>query len=712
MQYRVVQDIPGRLRLRCGRDLFDSDTAAGVTEKLLAIPGVQTAKVSPANGSVLVEYEPGARRQALDVIRGLDVLALPQAKGALAEVGGDASAALELAREDAAFTRTLMTMVANRLFKRLLLPPQVRTALCILQSLRFIGEGLKSLARGRLTVEVLDATAIITAMLQRDFSSASSIMFLLNVSDVMQAHVNARTRIALEGSLLVRADTIWVVGDDGIEREIALPDVQPGQLVRVRMGQAVPVDGTVMSGEGEVNEASMTGESALVHKHAGSTVFAGTAVEEGSLVVRVDALPGRSRIDRIVRLVEESTELKAERQSRAEHLADALVPFSFAAFFITLALTRNLARAASVIMVDYSCAIKLTTPIAVMSAMRESLARGAVVKGGKYLEALANADVIVFDKTGTLTTGTPQVERILLFGQSNEREALKLAACLEEHYPHSIARAIVQAAVDEGVLHEDENHAEVEYIVAHGIASSVDGKKVLLGSGHFVFDDEGVPRPEGMRDRLEREAPTASTVFLAVGNQLEAVICLTDPLRGEAADVLAELRALGLDRQVMLTGDSAICAQAIARKLGLDEHFAQVLPEDKSTYVERLRKAGHTVVMVGDGINDSPALAAADVSIALNDATDIARAVADVSVRNADLASLVTLRRLALALDARINRDYRFIVAFNTALIVLGLASIIAPTTGAYLHNISTVGVTAANTRPLLPAPAVNAEPA
>lgn len=706
MLYTIVQDMPGRLRLRCGRGIVGEAESLGIAENLRGIAHVSNVRVAPANGSILVEYTPGAdeaRTKVLEAVSGFNVLALPQASG---------DAALGTAQEDNRFAVSLLSMLVWRGLRRVLLPPPARAALAVADALSFVSKGLASLVRCRLDVSVLDATALVAALLQRNFDSASTVMFLLNVSDLMQDHVNARTRIALEESLLVRAETVWAVDSKGNDVEVRLSDVRKGMKLRVRTGQTFPVDGTVLEGDAEVNEASMTGESAPVHKRAGSSVFAGTVVGAGSLVVRADALPGDSRIDQIVQLVEDSSELKAHLQSRAEHLADALVPFSFVGFFAVLAATRNITKATSVLMVDYSCAIKLSTPVAVMSAMREASVNNAVVKGGKYLEALAAADVVVFDKTGTLTTATPQVEKVIPLGKMDEAEILKVAACLEEHFPHSLARAIVKCAKDRGVHHEEENHSEVEYIVAHGIASKIGRRRVLLGSAHFVFDDEGVAVPDGLFEMLEEQAPSSSTVFMAVGHKLEAVICIQDPLRPEAAHALSQLRALGVRHQVMLTGDSAIAAATVARKLGIDEYHAQVLPEDKSRFVEDLKAAGHTVVMVGDGINDSPALAAANVSVALNDASDIARAVADVSVKDASLESLVMLRTLACRLVSRIGADYRFIVAFNTALIAGGVAGLVPPTVGAYAHNISTVAVTAGNTRPLLKSASGNALPA
>ncbi len=694
MLYTIVQDIPGRLRLRCGKGMISSEEACGIVQAIRSLDGVSEARVSSANGSILVIYRgQQARSDALSLVDGFSILSLPTAVS---------DTSIAMAHENNEFYRTVITMIGRRFVRRMFLPRPVRMAITIFRSVGFIVKGLHHLLRGELTVEVLDATAIVASLLQRQFASAGSVMFLLNLSDVLQEHANARTRLALAESLMIRAEKVWAVNEDGKDVEVRMEDVECGMLVRVRTGQSIPVDGTVLDGEGEVNEASMTGESALVHKHADSTVFAGTVCEDGNMIIRVDALPGASRIDQIVSMVEESSNLKAGAQSRAEHMADALVPINFIAFFAVLALTRNITKALSVLMVDYSCAIKLTMPVAVMSAMREASARGAVIKGGKYLEALAESDVVVFDKTGTLTKSAPEVEKVILTGDMDGESALKLAACLEEHFPHSLARAVVQAAVDRGIHHEEEDHAEVEYIVAHGIASYAQGKKVVLGSAHFVFDDEGVEMPEGIMEHLQQEAPMASTIFMGVDGKLEAVLCVSDPLREEARGVVSRLRELGIRKFVMLTGDSPIAAQAVAAKVGIDEFHAQVLPEDKSRYVEDLKAAGHKVIMVGDGINDSPALAAANVSIALNDASDVARAVADVGVLDSSLESLVMLRELSEGLMNRIHSNYQFIVAFNTALIASGLFGLMSPTIGAYLHNGSTVAITGANTRPLL----------
>lgn len=698
MRFQTLSDIPGRLRIRCGAGIFDDDEARGVAYALYAIEGVRDAEVHTANGSVLVTFSPEAHDRVLAYLRGVDVLALPTAEVGVDEV----STRVEAAAENNRFVQDVVAMVEAHVARRLLLPAPLATAWAIVRAVPFVLKGLGHLLRGELTVEVLDASAIVASMARGSFSEASTIMFLLTLSARMEEHVQARTKLALRDGIVARADAVWLVADDGSDVRIPISEVRRDQVLHLGAGSVLPVDGTVVAGEGEVNEASMTGEAALVPKEPGSTVYAGTALETGDLRVRVTAPPGAARIDQIVELVEGSAELKAGAQSRAEHLADGLVPYSFAAFFAILAITRNVTKAMAVLMVDYSCAIKLSMPIAVMSAMDEGADKGIVFKGGRYLEALAAADTVVFDKTGTLTHASPHVERVLALGDEGEDLILRFAACVEEHFPHSMARAIVAEARRRGLDHERELHAEVEYVVAHGIRTSVEGVEVCIGSAHFVFEDEGVEKPTGLDERIAREAPTASVVYLAVDHDLVGAICIADPLREEAPRALAALRDLGMERVVMLTGDSERSAAHVAQRLGLDEFHAQVLPEDKSGYVEALRTSGHTVAMVGDGINDSPALAAADVSVAMSDASDIARAVADVAVQDSTLESLVTARVLSQRLMRRIHADYRFIVAFNTTLIALGVAGVVPLTTAAYAHNLSTFAISALNTRPYL----------
>lgn len=698
MLFSIVSEIPGRIRLRCGRDVMTADEARGVSYELMGVEGVRSAQAHAANGSILIVCEPSARDRALDAVRALNVLFLPCAP----EPGlGARETELETALENNRFQVEVTRLVLARVLRRVLMPAPLRAAVVALRAARRIIRGLRCVARGRIGVEVLDAAALAAALWRGSFSEAGTITFLLRLSDVMERHVSARARLALRDGVIVRSESVWQVVD-GRDVRISTSDVHEGMVLHLGAGSVLPVDGRVVSGTGEVDESSMTGEPALVPKGEGSTVFAGTALDRGDLRVLVTAAPGAARIDSIARMVEESSGLKATVQGRAERLADAIVPYSFLAFLGILCVTRNLRRAMSVLMVDYSCAIKLSTPIAVMSAMDEATRRGMVVRGGRYLEAIADADTVVFDKTGTLTHATPAVSRVVSLSDASEDELLRLAACIEEHFPHSVARAIVAEARRRGLGHEDERHAEVRYVVAHGIATRVDGVDVLIGSPHFLFEDEGVERPEGLDEILERLGGSSSTVFVAREKVLIGVVCISDPPRPEALPVIEGLRDAGVDRVVMLTGDSERCARSVAAELGLDGYVAQVLPEEKSGHVERLRSEGHVVMMVGDGINDSPALAAADVSVAMGDASDIARAVADVLVLDPSLDALVCARELSSRLMRRIRRDYLFIVGFNSLLIALGLGGAISLTTAAYLHNASTLAVAAGNTRPLL----------
>lgn len=701
MLYRIVSDIPGRLRLRCGAFLISDAEGRGVAHALLAVEGVGTAEVHPANGSILVTYEPGdapARAAALAVVARLDVLDLPEA-----EPGVDAdSVAIDLAAENNRFARRATNVVVWQLLRRVLLPAPLRAVWTCIRAVGFVARGLAHLARGELTVEVLDALAITMSIVTGSFSEASTIIFLLTLSGVVEEHVQSRTRLTLRGNVVTRAEAVWLVDERGQDVRIPVDEVREGQVLHLGMGQVLPVDGTVVEGTAEIDESSMTGESRPVTKAVGSTVFAGTALGTGDLKVRVTARPGLARIDAIVKMVEDSSELKAGVQGKAERLADGLVPYNLAAFFIIWAISRRLSTAMAVLMVDYSCAIKFATPVAVMSAMSEATRHGIVVKGGKYLEALAAADTIVFDKTGTLTHASPQVERVFSYDGTPEDELLRLAACVEEHFPHSTARAIVEEAARRGLGHETELHAQVSYIVAHGIATTVGGKRTVIGSSHFVFEDEGVKMPRPFLTAAHRSCPTASFVYLAMDGRLVGSIAISDPVRAEAPEVLARLRSLGFEHLVMLTGDSEHCARYVAQSLAIDSYHSQVLPEDKSRFVQELRDEGHTVLMVGDGVNDSPALAAADVSLAMSDASDIARAVADVSANESSLGAIVTARLIAQRLMARIRADYRFIVGFNSTLIMLGVAGVLPATTTAYLHNGSTFLVTALSARPLL----------
>lgn len=696
MRYKLACDFPGRLRVRYGRVAFTDEEGYGIAESLLGIPGVQKVITSTANGSVLVVYDeddPAARTQILSVLGGLGRHGLPT---------GTPTDDQRQAEIDDKFARDLLGIIAKRYLLRLVLPAPIRHVRAVIQAVPFIVKGVRCLMERGLTVEVLDATAITASLLRGSFDSAGTIMMLLKISELMERYTHARSRMALEQSLGLNIDEVWLVAEDGSERQVPLARIGEGDLIRVRTGCMVPVDGTVVAGEAALNEASMTGESRLVPKEAGSSVFAGTVLEEGTLDVRVRQAGADTRISRIVSMVEDSEKLKAGAQSRAERLADAIVPFNLLAFAAVFAITRNVEKAMAVLMVDYSCAIKLSTPVAIMSAMREAARDGMLIKGGRYLEMMADADTIIFDKTGTLTTAQPKVRRVIALGDMPEDDVLRLGACLEEHFPHSVARAVVAEAQERGVNHDRELHAEVEYVVAHGLASTVNGKRAFIGSWHFVFEDEGVTPPPRLRARMSRMAPGCSIIYLAVNGELQGAICIDDPVRDEAAGTIAQLREAGFRNIVMLTGDAENAARKVARELGIDEYRSQVLPEDKARIIEEYRKAGHVVAMVGDGVNDSPALAKADVSIAMVDASDIAREVADITLLDSSLDAILKARALSCALMTRIQNDYRFIVAFNTALIVFGVAGVLPNTTSALLHNGSTMLITARNMTPLM----------
>lgn len=698
MLYRIVSDIPGRLSLRVSKGAMTEDEARGISMELLGVEGVTSAVAHHRSGSIVVSCAPDSRQAVLDTISKLDIYALPSVEENDLAVPQKLADSLETNR----FGLEVSNLVVWWLFRKFALPKPLAIAYTVFQGARYLIKGLKHLVKGELTVEVLDATAVTLTIARKSFSNASAIMLMLDLSQILENHVQRRVRLALRDGIVTRPEQVWAV-IDGQDVSIPMSEVKQGQILHLRTGAVLPVDGTVVSGEGELDESTMTGESRLVHKDEGSTVYAGTALDDGDLMVRVTAAPGAARIDQIVTMVEQSSELKSSMQGKAERLADGLVPYSFLAFLLIFAFTRNVTKAMSVLMVDYSCAIRLSTPVAVMSAMSEASERGVVVKGGKYMEALAGADTVVFDKTGTLTLASPQVEAIIPFNGEDPDHALRLAACIEEHFPHSVARAIVDAANNRGLAHDKEMHAEVEYVVAHGIATSINGKRTFIGSRHFVFEDEGVSMPQDLETIVRTTAPTASVVYLAVDNELKAAICVSDPIRPEAAGVIRQLRKLGIKNVLMITGDAQTAAESVSAQLGLDGFFAQVLPEDKASHVQRLRDEGHTVIMVGDGVNDSPALAAANVSVAMADASDIARAVADVTIQDCSLASLPMVRELSMRLMNRIKLDYRFIVGFNSALIALGVASVLPLAAASVLHNTSTVIVTALNTKPYLP---------
>ena len=589
------------------------------------------------------------------------------------------------------FEEKLVTKVVCKAACTLFLPSPLRIARILWHMIPFVRRGLRCLLRRRIKVELLDALSISISACRRDFGTAGMVMFLLEVGELLEEWTRKKSVADLARCMSLNVDRVWLRTAQG-EVLVPVSQIQPGDAVVVRAGGIVPVDGLVLEGEVTVNQASLTGESIPVPKRPGGAVYAGTVVEEGECVLEVKQASGQSRYDQIVHMIEQSEQMKSEAESKAANLADKLVPYTFVGSLLSFALTRNVARALSVLMVDFSCALKLAMPLAVLSAMREAGRAHITVKGGKFLEAVAAADTIVFDKTGTLTHACPRVAQVVSFGGKEESEMLRLAACLEEHVPHSMANAVVEEAKRRGLRHE-EYHSKVEYLVAHGIASTVDEERVLIGSAHFIFEDEGCVIPEDEQERFDALPPEYSHLYLAVGGQLAAVICISDPLREEAKEVLSTLRALGVTSTVMLTGDSYRTAAAIAAQVGVDDFRAGVLPADKAEYVARLRREGHAVLMVGDGINDSPALSEADAGIAISDGAAIAREIADITIAADSLWELVELRRIAMALMARIHSNYRFVIGFNGALIALGVTGFLPPATSATLHNLSTLGV-------------------
>ena len=598
------------------------------------------------------------------------------------------------------FEDKLVMKVLLRFASKSFLPAPIRAGMAIIRSVRYISEGLKSLLNGKLSVSVLDATAVTVSLVRGDFSTASSVMFMLGLGELLEDWTHKKSVSDLAGAMSLNVDKVWL--KNGEETLVSVSDVKEGDRIIVRTGNMIPLDGKVVEGEAAVNQASMTGEALPVRKVCGSYAYAGTVVEEGECVIEVEKVSGGGRYDRIVKMIEESEKLKSTAEDKASRLADRLVPYTLGGTVLTYLLTRNVTKTLAVLMVDFSCALKLSMPIAVLSAMRECNQYNISVKGGKFLEAAAKADTIVFDKTGTLTYAQPKVAKIVTFGNRAENDMLRLAACLEEHYPHSLANAVVEEAKARGLNHE-EYHSKVEYVVAHGISSTVENRKVVIGSYHFVFEDENCRIPDGDEQKFEDISDEYSHLYLAVSGVLTAVICISDPLRKEAKDAIKALHALGVKNVVMMTGDNEKTAAAVAREVGVDEYHAEVLPEDKAKFIREEKTAGRTVIMIGDGVNDTPALSEADVGIAINTGAAIAKEIADITISSEDLFEIVKLRELASALTKRIDRNYRFIVGFNFMLIVLGVAGFIQPTTSAMLHNMSTLGISLKSMTNLLP---------
>ena len=704
MKWQILHQSRGRLRVHLCTPHMTLRQADIVEYYLRGIPGVTDVQVFDRTRDAVIRYEETTdRRDAL--VQALRAFTFATAEE-LATVPEHTARALNREFED-----KLVACVLRRIGTKLFLPLPIRAALAVCRSLRYIREGLRSLRRGQLTVSVLDATAVTVSLLRGDFNTAGSVMFMLHLGELLEDWTHKKSVSDLAGAMSLNVDKVWLRTDDGQEVLVDVRTVTAGDRIIVRTGSMIPLDGRVVEGEASVNQASMTGEALPVHKAAGSYAYAGTVVEEGACVIAVEKAAGGGRYDRIVRMIEESEKLKSTAEDRAAHLADRLVPYTLGGTLLTYLLTRNVTKLLAVLMVDFSCALKLSMPIAVLSAMRESNQYHIAVKGGRFLEAVAKADTIVFDKTGTLTYAAPRVAEIVTFGGRAEDDMLRLAACLEEHYPHSLANAVVEEARARGLNHE-EYHSSVEYVVAHGISSTVEGHKVVIGSYHFVFEDEGCCIPAGEEDRFAALSAAYSHLYLAVSGVLAAVICISDPLRQEAADAIRALHACGIRKVVMMTGDNENTAAAVARAVGVDDYRAGVLPEDKAAFIRAERQAGHTVMMIGDGVNDTPALSEADIGIAINTGAAIAREIADVTISSDDLFALCTLRQISEALMARINRNYRFIVGFNLLLIVCGVAGIIPPTTSALLHNASTLGVSLRSMTNLLPAEAAPEEKA
>lgn len=590
---------------------------------------------------------------------------------------------------NAEYQEKMVEKVILRYASKALLPYPVRACWTTLKSLRYISKGVKTLAAGKIEVPVLDATAIGVSVLRGDYDTAGSIIFLLGIGELLEEWTHKKSVGDLARTMSLNIGKVWFV-QDGTEVLVDAKKIAAGDEVVIHMGNTIPFDGIVIEGEATVNQASLTGESDPVRKSLDDFVYAGTVLEEGELTIRVQTVGGSSRYDKVVKMIEESEKLKSGLESRAEHLADRLVPYSLGGTVLTYLLTRNVTKALSILMVDFSCALKLAMPVSVLSAIREASEHNITVKGGRYLEAMAEADTIVFDKTGTLTKAQPTVAKVIAFNGDNPDELLRIAACMEEHFPHSMAKAVVDAAKERGLDHE-EMHSKVEYVVAHGISTMINGKKAVIGSYHFVFEDEACTLPEGTESIFETLPEQYSHLYLAIENELAAVICIEDPLRKEAAEVVHALHLAGIKKIVMMTGDSERIAGAIAKKVGVDEYYSEVLPEDKAGFVEREKAAGRKVIMVGDGINDSPALSAADIGIAISDGAQIAREIADVTIAADDLHEVVVLKNLSDALMKRIHGNYRSIVGFNAGLIGLGVAGVLAPTTSALLHNTSTL---------------------
>ena len=681
MRCTILHESNGRMRVHLHQCYMTFAEADQLQYYLQSQPGVSRAKVSERTADATVYYR-GNQANRESVIRALSEFDYETCKVSVPDHTGRA-----IQHE---YENRMFWHIAGRFITSFFLPLPVRSVVNVIKAVPFIVRGVRSLTKGRVDVHVLDAASVTFAVARGDFDTAGSVMFLLGIGDIMEEWTHRKSVDDLASAMSLHVDKVWLKTADGQEVLTGIDKIVRDDCIVVRTGNMIPLDGIIQSGDAMVNQASITGEPLPVHKYAGGTVFAGTVVESGELLIRITKSAGSGQYDRIVNMIEESEKLKSDTEARAMDLADKLVPVTFIATALTFLFTRNIVRAYSIMMVDFCCALKLAMPVSVLSAMREAGNLGISVKGGKFMEDFATAQTIIFDKTGTLTRAEPKVKNVVSFGGNDPQEMLRLAACLEEHYPHSIANAVVNCAKARGLRH-DEKHSKVQYIVAHGIASEVDGIQVRIGSMHFIFEDEGVKIPEGEQERFDSLPDEYSHLYLAIGGELAAVILIEDPIKPEAEEAIHDLHKEGFSRIVMLTGDSERTAKAVAARIGVDDYRSEVLPEDKASYIASEHKEGRKVVMIGDGVNDSPALSSADVGVAINSGAAIAREIADVTISENDLTELVQLRRLCSALHRRTNGNYRFILTFNSLLIILGMFGILQPSSTALLHNTSTI---------------------
>lgn len=694
MRFRIMHEIKGRMRIHVSQKRMSYEEADTLQYYLESQDNILSAKVYERNQDVAICYQ-GSRDQVVALLQRFQYEKVQVPDTVLANSGR------EMNRE---YWDKLVGSIVRRMASKCFLPYSVRAVITTVKSVKYIWKGIATLAKGKIEVPVLDGTAIAVSILRGDTRTASSVMFLLGIGEILEDWTHKKSVGDLARSMSLNVSKVWLVtGEENREVLVDANTITAGDRIVVHMGNVIPFDGMVVAGEGAVNQSSLTGEGLPVMKSQGGFVYAGTVLEEGEITVEVKEVSGSTKYEKIVTMIEESEKLKSSVEGKAAHVADKLVPYTLLGTGLTYLLTRNVTKALAVLMVDFSCALKLAIPISVLSAIREANSYHITVKGGKFLEKVAQADTIVFDKTGTLTKAQPTVVDVVSFNGEDPDELLRTAACLEEHFPHSMAKAVVMAAQNKGLTHE-EKHSKVEYIVAHGISSTVDGSRVVIGSHHFVFEDEQCSIPFGMQERFDNLRNDCSHLYLAINGQLAAVICIEDPLREEAAVVIGQLRAAGLSKIVMMTGDSDRTARTIAAKVGVDEYYSEVLPEDKASFVEKEKAQGRSVIMIGDGINDSPALSAADVGIAISDGAEIAREIADITVGADDLSELVKLKAISDGLMKRIHGNYRKIVGINSGLIALGVLGLIPPTTSALLHNTSTLVISLESMKNLIDA--------